>query len=142
MAKFFEKALSRIDANPLESVPTTLEFEHFDVGKLAKRLNLESNGKNRGLENQPTEVSVSLDSIESTIVAEIETYRKNALDRASVAVEAYAARIGAFDFSQIRAEVVASISAANANLITEVHQGENELFQKKTSLVDSASPHL
>ena len=137
MARFFEKALSRLDASPLETVATTLEFEHFDSGKLAKRIELQANGKQRGEANQPASDSGSLDSIETTIVTEIESYRKKALDRASIAIEAYNARINAFDFHQIRTEVVASIHAAKANLVTEVHQGDNELFQIKNVVVAS-----
>jgi hypothetical protein len=137
--KFFEKALTRLDASPLERVATTLEFDHFDADKLAKRLELQANGERRGKANQPSSGDQTFDSIEATIISEIESYRKRALDRITVAIESYQARINAFDFHQIRADVIASISAAEANLVTEVHQGENELFQKKNVLINSTS---
>ena len=93
----FGEVLGRLKSPPLEAVADTLAFETIDAGTLAQRLQLVRNGEERGRQNSPPPDAETFDSIEHTILAEIEEYRRKAVDRLTRSLEAYAARLRAFD---------------------------------------------
>lgn len=137
MAGVFQKALRRLDSTPLEAIADTLSFETIDPGRLAERLELQRHGTERGKKNQPASRAKTFDSIEHTIITEIEEYHRRAIDRVTRSLEAYSARLRAFEFEQARIEIIAAINEAKANFLAEVHQGANELYQKRRTMIDA-----
>lgn len=131
MAGLLRKAVSRLDTTPLEGVADTLAFDTIDVGKLANRLNLQQHGSERGKKEEPPNSSVVLDSVEQTIVAEIDEHRRVATDRVTRTIEAYTARLQAFDFEQTYIDVVRALTDAKSTFAADVHKGANTLYQKK-----------
>ena len=134
-AGVFKARLSRLNSSPIEVVATTLEFGRIEPSDLAKRLELEKHGEERGKRNEPSSKAASFDSIEHTIISEIESYRRNAVDRLTRSLESYSARLQSFDFLQVRVDLISALSRAKADFIAEVHQGENELFQKRRAVL-------
>ncbi len=139
MAGIFERALKRLDATPEERVATTLAFETIDAAKLADRLELETQGADRGKRNEPFSDAEAFDSVENTIIAELEEYRRKAIDRMTRSLEAYSARLQALDFENARVDILAAIEQAKADFIAEVHQGANTLFQKRRSVIEATN---
>ena len=139
MAGIFKKALERLDSTPLESVADTLAFETIDPGLLEKRLELHRHGVEQGQKNIPASGTNTFDSIEHTVITEIEEYHRRAVDRVTRSLEAYSARLRAFEFEQARIEIIAAISAAKSNFLAEAHQGANELHQKRRAVIEATS---
>jgi hypothetical protein len=138
MPSLFAKVFERMDSAPLEAVADTLSFETIDPAILADRLELERHGNERRGLSAPEGVD-AFDSIEHTILTEIEEYRRRAVDRMTMCLEAYASRLQAFDFAQARLEIVAAIHEAKTNFIAEVHQGKTELFSKRRAVIDATN---
>ena len=139
MPGVFRAALNRLDNRPLEAVASTLDFGKIDPGDLANRLDLKRQGTERGQKNEPQSPATNFDSVEHTIIAEIENYRRQAVDQVTRTLEAYAARIQSFDFQEARLDILAAIKGAEANLVTETHQGQNELSQKKEAVIGATN---
>ena len=139
MAGVFRAALKRLDNRPLEAVASTLDFGQIDPGDLANRLDLKRQGTERGQKSEPLTTETTFDSVEHTIIAEIENYRRQAVDQVTRTLEAYTARIQSFDFQQARLDILTAINGAEANFITESHQGENELSQKKEAVIGATN---
>lgn len=137
MTGIFQKALQRLDSTPLEAVADTLSFDSIDPGRLAERLELQRHGAERGKNNDPASGVKTFDSIEHTIITEIEEYHRRSIDRVTRSLEAYASRLRAFEFEQARIEIIAAINEAKANFLAEVHQGANELYQKRRKMIDA-----
>lgn len=133
----FDKALGRLNSSPLEAVSDTLAFETIDTSTLASRLELLRHGAERGAKNEPPTNSATLDSIERSIITEIGEYQRKSVDRVTRQIEAYSARLRAFDFEQARVDIISAIAEAKANFVAEVHQGANELFQKRRGVIDA-----
>ena len=137
MAGVFAKALGRLDSTPLEAVADTLQFETIEPSRLADRLELKKHGAERGKRSDPSGDTQSFDSIEHTILEEIENYRRRAVDRVSRELEAYSARLRAFDFEDARLRIISAINTAKGNFAAEVHQGANELHQKRRAVLEA-----
>jgi len=139
MAGIFERALKRLDSTPLETIADTLQFQTIDARKLAQRFNLETQSAERGKKDEPPSNTSTFDSVEHTIVAELEEHRRKAIDRVTRSLAAYSARLDAMDFENARVDILVAIEQAKADFIAEVHQGENELYQKRRAVIDSTS---
>lgn len=126
----------------MEAVADTLAFDTIDPGVLAKRLELSRNGEQRGRANIPAAEAKTFDSVEHTILTEIEGYRRKAVDRVTRSIEASDRRLRAFDFEQGRLDIIAAINVAKVNFLAEVNQGADELYQKRRAVIDATKDLL
>jgi hypothetical protein len=73
--------------------PGLAVFPEIDVGGLARRLNLERRGRDRGRADQPATESAALDSVELEIVSEVDRLRRQGLNAYAEHLDTYARRL-------------------------------------------------
>src|SRR3546814_5586129 len=76
MITFFGWLLGRPGVARDDSVHSTLRFMELDFVKLAKRLQLESEGRRRGALDQPAPDEAGLDDLEQKIITTIDAEKK------------------------------------------------------------------
>jgi hypothetical protein len=116
--------------------PNTEIFGQFDAEKVAKELNLEKVGAEKGTKNQPSHDSQIPDEIESQIQERIEAAKSTANDAAENQILTYNERISNLDFEGHFSELRQAGPLAISDIQAQIQRGLNEMNTRRRKLLD------
>lgn len=111
-------------------------FGQFDADKVAKELDLEKIGAEKGAKNQPSQDSQIPDEIESQIQERIEAAKSTANEAAENQILAYNDRISNLDFEGHFSELRQAGPLAISDIQAQVQRGLNEMNTRRRKLLD------
>lgn len=116
---------------------TLLDFSPLDEDEVAKNLDIDKVGLERGKEEQPASTAKSLDAIESKIVERIEAYRAKAIEQLTGQIGICADRMRQLKFDSLLVQVRSEARSTINDFESEARNGENELFQLRRELLEA-----
>ena len=111
-------------------------FGQFDAEKVAKELNLEKIGAEKGTKNQPSQDSQIPDEIESQIQERIEAAKSTANEAAENQILIYNERISNLDFEGHFSELRQAGPLAISDIQSQIQRGLNEMNTRRRKLLD------
>ena len=111
-------------------------FGQFDAEKVAKELNLEKIGAEKGTKNQPSQDSQIPDEIESQIQERIEAAKSTANEAAENEILIYNERISNLDFEGHFSELRQAGPLAISDIQAQIQRGLNEMNTRRRKLLD------
>ena len=111
-------------------------FGQFDAEKVAKELNLEKIGAEKGTKNQPSADSQIPDEIESQIQERIEAAKSTANEAAENQILTYNERISNLDFEGHFSELRQAGPLAISDIQSQIQRGLNEMNTRRRKLLD------
>ncbi|MDB2452804.1 hypothetical protein N9X02_03835 [Planktomarina temperata] len=111
-------------------------FGQFDAEKVAKELNLEKIGTEKGTKNQPSHDSQIPDEIESQIQERIEAAKSTANEAAENQILTYNERISNLDFEGHFSELRQAGPLAISDIQSQIQRGLNEMNTRRRKLLD------
>ena len=111
-------------------------FGQFDAEKVAKELNLEKIGTEKGTKNQPSQDSQIPDEIESQIQERIEAAKSTANEAAENQILIYNERISNLDFEGHFSELRQAGPLAISDIQAQIQRGLNEMNTRRRKLLD------
>ena len=111
-------------------------FGQFDAEKVAKELNLEKIGTEKGTKNQPSQDSQIPDEIESQIQERIEAAKSTANEAAENQILTYNERISNLDFEGHFSELRQAGPLAISDIQAQIQRGLNEMNTRRRKLLD------
>lgn len=111
-------------------------FGQFDAEKVAKELNLEKIGAEKGTKNQPSKDSQIPDEIESQIQERIEAAKSTANEAAENQILIYNERISNLDFEGHFSELRQAGPLAISDIQAQIQRGLNEMNTRRRKLLD------
>lgn len=111
-------------------------FGQFDAEKVAKELNLEKLGAEKGTKNQPSQDSQIPDEIESQIQERIEAAKSTANEAAENQILTYNERISNLDFEGHFSELRQAGPLAISDIQAQIQRGLNEMNIRRRKLLD------
>ena len=111
-------------------------FGQFDAEKVAKELNLEKIGAEKGTKNQPSADSQIPDEIESQIQERIEAAKSTANEAAENEILIYNERISNLDFEGHFSELRQAGPLAISDIQSQIQRGLNEMNTRRRKLLD------
>lgn len=135
----FARLLGELRAPAHDFRPTTDVFPALDRDQIAKDLELERLGTERGARNEPATNSTTLDDVETRIVERIEFEKKRAHGVAEDELHTYAERLGNLHFEQSFFTIKEAARACISDFRANVSQGVDVLHDKRKRLLDHES---
>lgn len=120
-------------------VSSVLEFKAIDTDGMIKAMRLIELGKERGEKNLPSSDSEGFDSVEQSIINEIEAQVKVDLNLYLDHQTTYADRAKDATIGGLVHQVTASVEDAITDFEQNTHIGTGELYACKRSVIESAS---
>lgn len=111
-------------------------FGQFDADKVAKELNLEKIGTEKGTKNQPSADSQIPDEIETQIQERIEAAKSTANESAENQIHTYNERISNLDFEGHFSELRQAGPIAISDIDAQIQRGLNEMNTRRRKLLD------
>ena len=111
-------------------------FGQFDADKVAKELNLEKIGAEKGEKNQPSSETQIPDEIETQIQERIEAAKATANESAENQIHSYNERISNLDFEGHFSELRQSGPIAISDIDAQIQRGLNEMNTRRRKLLD------
>ena len=111
-------------------------FGQFDAEKVAKELNLEKRGAEKGTKNQPSQDSQIPDEIESQIQERIEAAKSTANEAAENQILTYNERISNLDFEGHFSDLRQAGPLAISDIQSQIQRGLNEMNTRRRKLLD------
>lgn len=111
-------------------------FGQFDADKVAKELNLEKHGAEKGKKNQPSAKSQIPDEIESKIQERIEAAKATANELAENQIHIYNERISNLDFEGHFSDLRQAGPQTISELEGQIQRGLNEMNTRRRKLLD------
>jgi len=111
-------------------------FGQFDADKVAKELNLEKIGAEKGEKNQPSTETQIPDEIETQIQERIEAAKATANESAENQIHSYNERISNLDFEGHFSELRQSGPIAISDIEAQIQRGLNEMNTRRRKLLD------
>lgn len=111
-------------------------FGQFDADKVAKELNLEKVGAQKGEKNQPSAESQIPDEIETQIQERIEAAKSTANESAENQIHSYNERISNLDFEGHFSELRQAGPIAISDIDAQIQRGLNEMNTRRRKLLD------
>jgi len=111
-------------------------FGQFDAEKVAKELNLEKIGAEKGTKNQPSADSQIPDEIESQIQERIEAAKSTANEAAENQILTYNERISNLFFEGHFSELRQAGPLAISDIQSQIQRGLNEMNTRRRKLLD------
>ena len=111
-------------------------FGQFDAEKVAKELNLEKVGAEKGEKNQPSSETQIPDEIETQIQERIEAAKATANESAENQIHSYNERISNLDFEGHFSELRQSGPIAISDIDAQIQRGLNEMNTRRRKLLD------
>ncbi len=111
-------------------------FGQFDANKVARELNLEKIGAEKGAKNQPSADSQIPDEIESQIIERIEAAKSTANETAEDQIQIYNNRISNLDFEGHFSELRKVGPLVISEIQAKIQQGLNEMNTRRRKLLD------
>ena len=111
-------------------------FGQFDADKVAKELNLEKVGAEKGEKNQPSSETQIPDEIETQIQERIEAAKATANESAENQIHSYNERISNLDFEGHFSELRQSGPIAISDIDAQIQRGLNEMNTRRRKLLD------
>jgi hypothetical protein len=111
-------------------------FGQFDAEKVAKELNLEKLGAEKGTKNQPSQDSQIPDEIESQIQERIEAAKSTANEAAENQILTYNERISNLDFEGHFSDLRQAGPLAISDIQSQIQRGLNEMNTRRRKLLD------
>lgn len=116
--------------------PNTEIFGQFDAEKVAKELNLEKLGSEKGSKDQPSSDSQIPDEIESQIQERIEAAKSTANESAENQLLTYNDRISNLDFEGHFSDLRQAGPLAISDIQAQIQRGLNEMNTRRRKLLD------
>lgn len=135
----FGRLLGELRAPAHDFRPTTDVFPALDRDQIAKDLELERLGAERGARNEPASNSATLDDVETRVVERIEFEKKRAHGVAEDELHTYAERLGNLHFEQFFFAIKEAAGACISDFRASVSQGVDVLHDKRKRLLDHES---
>lgn len=117
-------------------------FGQFDADKVAKELELEKIGAEKGKKNQPTTDSQIPDEIEFKIQERIEAAKSTANEIAENQIQTYNERISNLDFEGHFSELRQAGPLAISDIQAQIQRGLNEMNTRRRKLLDVEKGYL
>ena len=114
--------------------PSIELFGQFDANKVAKELNLEKIGAQKGEKNQPSSSSQMSDEIEVQIQERIESFKTHAHEIAENQIQTYSERISNLDFEGHLNWQAGPMTVSDIQ--SQVHLGLNDMNTRRRKLKD------
>ena len=111
-------------------------FGQFDADKVAKELNLEEIGAEKGKKNQPAADSQIPDEIETQILERIEAQKSKAHDAAVDQIHLYNERIASLDFEGHFSDLRRTGPLAISEIQARIHLGLNQMYPRRNKLLN------
>ena len=116
--------------------PNTEIFGQFDADKVAKELNLEKLGAEKGAKDQPSTDSQIPDEIESQIQERIEAAKSTANESAENQLLTYNERISNLDFEGHFSELRQAGPVVISDIQAQIQRGLNQMNTRRRKLLD------
>ena len=110
-------------------------FGQLDANKVARELNLEKIGAEKGAKNQPSTDSQIPDEIESQIIERIEAAKSTANETAEDQIQIYNNRISNLDFEGHFSELRKVGPLVIGEIQAKIEQGLNEMNTRRRKLL-------
>lgn len=115
-------------------IPTTSIFPDIDTDRIARDLNLLSEGKKSGLEGLPAKAQKNFDPTEHSIVEKISFERRRGLEEYEEHIKVYKRRLAQASETRIGVEI--AVGNAKTNFESAIRSGRNNLqiYRKKVNV--------
>ncbi len=137
MAKTFDgfnRLLEKVRESSHDFVVTTEIFPNLDVERVARDMNLVEEGNNRGVLEQPSKSSKSLDDIELAVVGKVQDAKSTAYNNLEDQLQLFAGRLGSLDFEGQFSDIHKANAEGVSDFKAEIVKGRNELHGLRRAL--------
>ncbi|MGY4402836.1 hypothetical protein [Bradyrhizobium sp. USDA 3315] len=117
--------------------PATQIFLDLNVQLVARELNLEQRGSERGAENRPAESTQTLDDVEHQIIERVESHKQDAHALYLEHLHTYDERLAGLNFEERFAIIQQAAPQAVGDFSAEASLGRDELFELRRRLNES-----
>lgn len=108
--------------------PSTQLFNEIDVTGIAKELELEQKGSERGKANQPQQTSTTFDAPQNEVVSKVTEHVRSGYQTFVDEMRVYSERIRQLEIEQRVSEISLATQDTISNFRSRVHTGRDDLF--------------